>query len=298
MQTECLVQGNKHTAIRVNVRFLHLLDRTVGELDCPQFNVDLEQAAFHPVDRLEVGDRLLLPWQEAVEREQPVGETEIGELIAKPRRIDFNFPASRRLEPVRNAAGDIAAVLVREQQRLAGQIELSAAPVVDGLFKIRIRIENRIDLDHVDERSRDDALMHALISTHTILGVASGEFVSLIDPPDQWRTAVADCKNIGTWPVLVGMAGDRDTLLSSPIILYDYPEVAPESPGDLFDSLEIDEILTLRIQTLTDDEKHVAAALDERVRALLNRTESLGNDRMASLHGTFRGLHAVEGVQP
>ncbi len=41
----------------------------------------------------------------------------------------------------------------------------------------------------------------------------------------------------------------------SPIILYDYPQIAPESAGDFFDSTEMDEMLTLRIMTLTDDEK-------------------------------------------
>ena len=34
-------------------------------------------------------------------------------------------------------------------------------------------------------------------------------------------------------------------MLSAPIILYDYPQIAPESPGDLFDLTEIDELLTL-----------------------------------------------------
>ena len=47
----------------------------------------------------------------------------------------------------------------------------------------------------------------------------------------------------------------RDTMLSSPIILYDYPKIAPESAGDLFDGTEIDEILSLRIQTMSDVEK-------------------------------------------
>ncbi len=103
----------------------------------------------------------------------------------------------------------------------------------------------------------------------------------------------AGCQNIGAWPVLVGDPGERDTMLSSPIILYDYPQVAPESPGDLFDSTEIDEILILRILTLTDDEKRAAAAVDERVRALLYRNESLAMEQLAGLHGAVRGLQLV-----
>src|SRR5206468_6556944 len=113
-------------------------------------------------------------------------------------------------------------------------------------------------------------------------------FVSLLDPPEPWRAAAAGCRNVGTWPVLVGEPGTKDTMLSSPIILYDYPEVAAESPGDLFDGTEIDEILTLRILTLTDEEKRAAAAVDGRVRDLLARTEALARGGLLGLHGTLR----------
>ena len=82
-------------------------------------------------------------------------------------------------------------------------------------------------------------------------------------------------------------------MLSSPIILYDYPQTAPESPGDLFDGAEIDEILSLRILTLTEDEKQAAAAVDERVRALLQRTASLTRDQFLGLHGAVRGLRTL-----
>ena len=94
-------------------------------------------------------------------------------------------------------------------------------------------------------------------STHTILHAAGGEFISSLDPLPEYAAAVADCKNIGSWPVLVGdeKKNERDAMLSSPIIFYDYPKIAPESAGDLFDGTEIDEILTLRVQTMTDAEK-------------------------------------------
>src|SRR5207248_1108733 len=142
--------------------------------------------------------------------------------------------------------------------------------------------------------SRDNALLRSLISTHTILGVHQGEFVSLLDPPDQWRDAAAGCRNVGTWPVLVGAEGARDTLLSSPIILYDYPQIAPESPGDLFDGTEIDEILALRIMTMTDEEKREMRNSDERARKLLERTEGLPLEHLMKLHGTLRDLHPAK----
>jgi hypothetical protein len=79
-------------------------------------------------------------------------------------------------------------------------------------------------------------------------------------------------------------------MLSSPIILYDYPQVAPESPGDLFDGAEIDEILTLRILTLSDDEKAEIRSGGARAREVLERSETLPPEQMMKLHGALRGL--------
>jgi hypothetical protein len=296
MQTECLVHGGANTVLRVNVRFLHLLSRSVGELERPLPELaGGAEPAFRLVERLEVGDRLLLAWQEAVEREHQIGEISLGRLRATPMRSDFAFPASRQLEPVRGVSGEIVAVLVREHEPIAGVIEASAVATSesDGLFKLRVRIENLTPLHDAHQRSRDEALLRALVSTHTVLEVEGGEFVSLLDPPSPWRALAESCQNLGTWPVLVGEAGENNTMLSSPIILYDYPEIAPESPGDLFDGTEIDEILTLRILALTDPEKRAAAALDDRVRALLDRTETLELDQLLGLHGAVRGLRPV-----
>ena len=79
-------------------------------------------------------------------------------------------------------------------------------------------------------------------------------------------------------------------MLSSPIILYDYPQIAPESPGALFDGTEIDEILTLRIMTLTDEEKREMRTVDERAREILERTENMPPDQLMKIHGVLRGL--------
>jgi hypothetical protein len=133
-----------------------------------------------------------------------------------------------------------------------------------------------------------------MLSVHTILTVSGGEFVSLMDPPAMYAAAAAECRNVGTWPVLAGVEGERDTMLSSPIILYDYPQLAPESPGNLFDATEIDEILTLRILTLSDEEKAEIRAGGERAREVLERSESLGPEQLRKLHGAVRGLRQVE----
>ena len=90
--------------------------------------------------------------------------------------------------------------------------------------------------------------------------------------------------------MLAGDEGSHDAMLSSPVILYDYPQIAPESPQNLFDGTEIDEILTLRIMTLTDEEKAEIRRGDERTRAMLERTENMPAEQLMKLHGALRGL--------
>ena len=121
-----------------------------------------------------------------------------------------------------------------------------------------------------------------------VLGVEPGRFVSLTDPPDSRRAEASACRNEGVWPVLIGDGPeDAGLLLGSPIILPDFPQIAPQSPGDLFDGTEIDEILSLRILTMTDAEKAEAKA-DARARAILERTEALSHEQFAALHGAWR----------
>jgi hypothetical protein len=172
---------------------------------------------------------------------------------------------------------------------------VSAIEVADGLFRLTLQVANRTPPGTTAPASRDDALLRSLVSTHAILGIRQGEFVSLLDPPGTWREEAAACVNVGTWPVLVGAEGQTDMMLSSPIILYDYPQVAPESRGDFFDGTEIDEMLTLRVMTMTDDEKREMAAVDERAGALLARVEGMAREHLLALHGTVRGLRPVPG---
>jgi hydrogenase maturation protease len=212
-------------------------------------------------------------WQEAVKREILV----TAELGSAPLRRSFHFPAEV----------DVAAFVVRKRETLDGAIEIEGEQVRDGAFRIRIRILN---LGTPEKETREQSLMRSMVSAHIILSVSVGEFVSLIDPPKEvWETA-ANCRNVGTWPVLVGEEGLRDAMLSSPIILYDYPQIALESPGALFDGTEIDEILTLRIMAMTDAEKSEMRQVDERARQILERTEALPPEQLMKLHGALRAL--------
>ncbi len=153
------------------------------------------------------------------------------------------------------------------------------------------------------QATRDRAQLHSFASTHAILSLMQGQFVSAIDPPQRLQNFADACKNQGLWPVLVGDAGQRNNMLAAPIILYDYPQIAAESPGDLFDATEIDEILTLRVLTLTDDEKSEMAAVEQAARRLLQRTDSLDGETLARMHGRLRRVQiateaSAEGALP
>ena len=279
IQTECLVAGGPSTVLDGMVRFLRIAERTIGA-----------GPDARPVEKLEVNGRLFQGWQEASECDAPFPGGCLAELIAAPAPRRFILPAERKIEYLPDAAG----VIVRAQAALEGSVEVSAEELQNHLFSIRVRISNLTALDGPCPGNRECALPLSFASTHTALTVEDGKFISLLDPPAEFSEAVARCRNIGTWPVLVGIEGQRDTMLSSPIILYDYPQIAPESPGDLFDGTEIDEILTLRIMTMTDEEKHEMRGVDDRARRILERTEDLPEEHFMKLHGVLRSLSPVK----
>lgn len=293
MRTECLIESNPHMQLEVRVRFLQLVARTVGELTTPLSGLpSSESPKFHLVEKLSLNDRIYQPWQEAVEREVILGMYGACSQAAKPVTTNFHYAAEMKFEYLCDKDRTVG-VIVREQRPLSGMIEVIGEPVQDGLVKVTVLIRNTTDFDVTKETVRDTALLSALVSTHTILGAGNGGFVSLLDPPEQLRELATTCKNAGTWPVLVGTQGQRDTLLSSPIILYDYPQIARESAGDLFDGTEIDEILSLRIMTLTDEEKREMSESDERARKMLERTETMPVEQLMKLHGVLRRLRPL-----
>jgi hypothetical protein len=194
-------------------------------------------------------------------------------------------PADVDLEPI-DLDGPLTRVFPLHTADVDARATVAVEPA-EGFIKVRLRLENCEPWD-VRFQDRDEMLRRSLVGTHALLGLERGQFISLVEPPDGAAAAVAECRNQHTWPVLVGDRSDRRLLLSSPIVLYDFPAVAPESPGDLCDAAEIDEILSLRILTMTDDEKREARATDPRARAILDRVDALTPDALAALHGTMR----------
>ena len=294
MQTECLATAGPATELSVKVRFLQAVARTIGQPKIPldEWPISGEvnrESDFQIVQTLQVGDQILQTWEEAIEREITLPPLPLNDGLTQTRSSQAHFPGSKEIEPVRNLDGKIAAFLVRTKKSVTAQVDVSAVRVSEDLFKVTVRISNVAATDPAYV-SRSDALMQSLLSAHTILAIEGGEFISLLDPPASLKEFVSACSNIGTWPVLAGEEGRRDTMLSSPIILYDYPQIAPESPGNLFDGTEIDEILALRILTLTDDEKHEMRSADAHARQILERTESMPTEHFMKLHGVLRGL--------
>lgn len=290
-QTECLVLGDEHTTIDVTARFLQLEARDISDVHAAS---NENPAAYLPVASLEVDGELYSSWQEAVEREVVAQALALHTLVTVPQQVDFVIDGLRRSEPIHDAGGQVAGEIARRRWRLQGTMEIAAAIVGDGLARVTVRVLNTTPFDDPTQRTREEALVQSLVSAHTVLRVHDGEFVSLLEPPDEYRAAAAACSNVGTWPVLVGPEGERSVMLSSPIILYDYPQVAPESVGDLFDGTEIDEILMLRIMTLTDDEKREMRSLDDRTRRILERAETLLPEQLMKMHGVVRGLRPGE----
>jgi hypothetical protein len=291
MQTECLLQGDSSTRLHVKIRFLHLINRSIGKLTRSLHELPAEPE-FEIVDRLEASGQTFIPWQEAVERDVVIPLLQAVSASFRPA-LQFEFSAGRDFEPLRNEDGLIAGVIVREWETLLGSVEIDSKRCLEGATKVTVRIHNLTSYRPPLNQSRSDALMSSFLSAHTLLALENGQFVSMLDPPENLRSQVEGCRNIGTWPVLVGEEGDRDTVLSSPIILYDYPQIAPETPGGLFDGTEIDEILSLRILTMTEEEKREMRQSDQRSREILERTESMPPEQFMKLHGALRGLRPL-----
>jgi hydrogenase maturation protease len=287
MQTECVVKAGPSTRLTVKIRFLQIVRRSVGKL-CTPGHEEPEgvQPEFDPVDHLEVCGRVFQPWQEAVEREHAFIALDPAALTLLPT-LPVTFPAGKQFEYLRDEQERAVGVLVREWETLIASVQFGSE-CHNGVVKVTVRLCNLTPFDLVETTDREDALPLSLVSAHTVLGVDQGEFLSLLDPPEGFEELSSQCSNIGTWPVLVGE--QAETVLSSPIILYDHPQIAPESAGNLFDSTEIDEILSLRILTLTDDEKREMRQSDERARQILERTESMPEEQFMKLHGVLRGL--------
>ncbi len=285
MQTECLLKTDSSTRLTVKVRFLHIVQRSIAKLTTP--SAAPSEADLELVNRLELAGRIYQPWQEAVERELSYDGLDPADFCTMEPLL-FSFPNGREVEYLRDEQGTTVGAIIREWKAINGSIEIRSLNCHDEVVRVTVQVDNLTQSDPTSSASREDTLLHSLVSAHTILGTENGEFLSLLEPPAGFEDSAAQCHNLGTWPVLA--TDTADAMLSSPIILYDHPQIAPESAGNLFDSTEIDEILSLRILTLTEDEKREMRHSDDRTRGILERTENMPEEQFMKLHGILRGL--------
>jgi hypothetical protein len=257
-RAECVFTRDGEPSVDVVVRFLQVQRRT-----CP-------------------GPGAPDTWDEAVEREVSAtvaGAALFGDGTATP----FGIPGGEEQE----VTADGTVIRVRRALRGVVTVRATELPGPWQAARLTVGVTNQTAAGLLG--SRPQALPAALVAAHMIITISGGAFVSMTDPPEWAAPAVSECENAGCWPVLAGPPGERNVLLASPIILPDHPEVARESPGELYDGTEIDEILTLRTLALTDEEKDAARATDPRAAALIDRVESLDGAALQRLHGTIRG---------
>ncbi|HEY2140755.1 MAG TPA: hypothetical protein VGG98_01695 [Solirubrobacteraceae bacterium] len=273
MQAQVLLEGERNASVEIRVRFLHVVRRQVLKLDALD-------ATPEEVEELEVDGRRWVSWEEAVEREVGLG----------PIRV----PAGQELEQIPGGA------IRRSWQELEGDVSLARESLRPGLSRLTLQIANttpwagtRREPTPWTGTERERALHRTFCSTHAILRTDESAWVSLTDPPPAFRAEAEACENSGLWPVLVGEPGERDTLLASPIILSDHPQIAPESPGNLFDSGEIDQMLVLNILAMTEEERRDMRDADPRAREILERTEALSDEEIMRLHGAVREFGLV-----
>jgi hypothetical protein len=257
---ECLVLAGANAALDLKISFLQLVRQTQGQVG--------------------EGEKLTDPslaWDEAMERSSEHSGLRLNDLMASPLSLTIAIDAA---DPAPS---------------LQLKLTIGARLLDDGACKLRLEVENTSSLRSGARAKRDEALPSSLVSAHLLLGIDGSEFLSLFDPPERYRAFAKECSNVGVFPVLAGEEPERNRMLCSPIILYDYPKIAPESAGDFFDGTEMDEMLTLRVLTLTDAEKQEMRTGDPRARKILERTEGLTSDAMLKAHGVIRGLREIRG---
>ncbi|CAN5399273.1 hypothetical protein BH23ACT9_BH23ACT9_15850 [soil metagenome] len=275
-RTECLAEPKPDASLAVAVRFLQLQQRQVeaatGE-------------GFAPVDALDGH----LTWDEGVEHEVTV-EVAMAEVLQGPLTRPIAVAGRTWTEPLPQGR------IRRTTWSLQGELRLAATPLSGPFGGVHLRVDVT-NTGSAPSSDRAQALRTSLIGTHTMLALSDGRFISMVDPPQWAATAVADCQCAHAWPVLVGH--ERRVMLSAPIILPDQPQIAPESPGDWHDGLEIDELLVLRTQTLTDAEKAEARMTDPRAAAIIDRADHLPEELRERLHGAVRSIEDLNaGADP
>lgn len=271
-RTDVVVDG-RDPSLRLTVRFLQVQRRYV------------EDPRGERVARLDAGDATYVPWDEA--REQEVA---LDVPLDAGLATTLDVPGGTGTEELPGGAGRLVRVCEPLHVRVEVSVERPVSPYPVTL--VTVRVSNATGPAASPETERPLWLRRALVACHLLLET-SASFVSLLEPPEWASGFVGACVNEGLFPVLAGPAGQAHVVLSSPIILYDHPELAPQSETSFFDSLEIDELLSLRTMTLSEEEKREVRGTDPRAAALLREVDGMPPELWERLHGTVRYLDAM-----
>jgi hypothetical protein len=291
MSVECLLSRAAEFAhldhlprptVTVYLRFLQLQHRGLEYVDPADPN------RYVPTSELLLDDDLLLSWDEAVDHELSLPAYTFDELADGVRQT-VSIPGAEQVEPLTAADGRTVGRVVRRRWPLSAVLTAETTEV-DGYFRLSVAVENTAT---AAPQTKDGAVRRSLLGAHLLLEASGTGFVSLLEPPDAAASAAAACRQHRCWPVMAGPRGTDTVVLASPIILYDHPEVAPESAGALFDLTEIDEILTLRVMTMTEAEKAEARATDPRAREIIDRCDEMTPEMLQQLHGILREPHSA-----
>jgi hypothetical protein len=257
--------------VRIHLRFLQLQAREIQRLE--------PDGSYTGVGELTVAGTELLSWDEAVEREITVPAAP----LERAADVAVDVPGGCETEPITAPDGSPVGRIVRRRWPLTARLRTRADPD-DGYVRLTVEVRN----EHPDVvAGKDAAIRSSLIGAHLLIEAYDGAFVSLLEPPPAAAAAAGRCRQRRCWPVLAGPEGSHDVVLGAPIILYDHPQIAEQSPGALFDSTEIDEILTLRVMTMTDAEKAEARSTDPRAAAIIDRCDAMSAADLQRLHGVL-----------
>ncbi|MEU8591209.1 hypothetical protein AB0C59_30025 [Streptomyces sp. NPDC048664] len=223
--TECLMEPKAGAALAVELRFLRGRRRTVRRA--------AGHGAFETVSELVVGNRTLVPLDEGL-RDGVEVVVQVDELTGDGVTVPFHRPEEEHGEPVLDGDGHEVGRLVHRCEEISGVLRLSARRLEGPyrLLRLTAVVENTTAWTPGEDRAgdRDAAFTRSLAAAHLLLGLSAGSFLSMAEPPEWARQAVAGCRNLHTWPVLAGVGGRPDVVLSSPVVLGDHPAGRADGP--------------------------------------------------------------------
>ncbi|GAB3293445.1 hypothetical protein [Parasphingorhabdus pacifica] len=216
-RTECVLESSDAAGLHVRVRFLHVQQKQVQ-------NVDRE-----PVEAIVVDGQEVRTWEESVEQERSFSLS-LGVLLRESRYFPIDVDGAEIAEDIRDSLGRVRGGIVRRRRPLHAGLWVEAERIagVRGAMRVRAIVRNQTA---VPSSNPGDVQVsrHALVAAHLLLGAESGVFVSQVEPPGWARRTVEQCRNVRCWPVLLGGTERSSVVLSAPVILNDNPTVGPKT---------------------------------------------------------------------